>query len=309
MEAQTLPDDAVILSWLDDDVETCSFIDYWFGERQQNALRRLSFLLHQGGEGHAINDALRVALSRTIVTKGRGASLARDVSHSRPHRFYKDNDFDVLRAFLKSAERVAARLSAQPPSGNVMVHRGDARNLVGVATSSIDAAITSPPYLNAIDYLRGHRLSLVWLGYRIGTLRAIRAGSIGSERAPEFGTDILSIERITARIGGIRDLPVRIQRMIDRYAFDLDAALAQLHRVLRPDGTAVIVVGNSTLRGVFVENDWLITALAERQGFRLVDRRVRELPASRRYLPPPASGETTLTKRMRTESVLMLVRP
>src|SRR3712207_7608036 len=51
------------------------------------------------------------------------------------------------------------------------------------------AAITSPPYLNAIDYLRGHRLSLVWLGYRIGDLRLTRAVSIGAERRPDPAAD------------------------------------------------------------------------------------------------------------------------
>lgn len=306
--AQALPDSAIALPWLDDDPETCAFVAYWFGERQRPALRRLGYALHRLGEQDAIADALRVALSRIIVTKGRGASLARDVSHSRPHRAYEAHDFEVVPAFLKSVERLAARLAAQPPSGNATVERGDARNLAGVADASIDAVITSPPYLNAIDYLRGHRLSLVWLGYRIGELRAIRARSIGSERAPESGADVSLVAGAIGELREIAALPMRTRRMIDRYALDLEAMVAELRRVLRPAGRAVIVIGNSALRGIFVENDRLVTAMAERQGFRLAERRVRELPPSRRYLPPPTSGETTLTKRMRTESVLVLAR-
>lgn len=78
-EAQALPDKAIVLPWVDDDLETRAFIDFWFGGTQQLLLRRLSYALKQRDEGDAIADALRVALSRIIVTKGRGASLAIDV--------------------------------------------------------------------------------------------------------------------------------------------------------------------------------------------------------------------------------------
>jgi DNA modification methylase len=309
LEAQALDDDIINLPWLDDDSETREFIEFWFGESQRRELRRLSYALFRRGEGDAITDALRVALSRIIVTKGRGASLAIDVSHSRPHRVYDKHDFEVVPALLKSVERIAERLEAQPPVANAAVQLGDARSLSSVATASVDAVITSPPYLNAIDYLRGHRLSLVWLGYQIGTLRAIRAASIGSERAPDVEADNSLVEELVSEIRGVSELTARIRRMIDRYALDLTAALSEFHRVLRPDRRAVIVIGNSSLRGVFVENDRLVASIAKRQGFTLHERSVRDLPESRRYLPPPTSGNTNLTKRMRTETVLTLIRP
>ena len=43
-----------------------------------------------------IRDCLWLALSRIIVTKHVGATLAWDVSHSRPHKVRTENDFDVL---------------------------------------------------------------------------------------------------------------------------------------------------------------------------------------------------------------------
>lgn len=96
--------------------------------------------------------------------------------------------------------------------------------------------------------------------------------------------------------------------MVDRYALDLAAALAELHRVVRRDGQVICVVGNSCLREVFIENDRLVIAAAERAGFRLTGWHSRELPPARRYLPPPTRGDSTLAKRMRTESVLTLLR-
>lgn len=297
----------VSLPWIDDDDETRRFVDYWFAREQQLQLRILSSEITRIDGPHG--DALRVALSRIIVTKDKGASLGRDVSHSRPHRVAVHNDFPVADEFLRAATRLAWQLEKQRPPGRVTVRFGDARKLESVAEQSIDAVITSPPYLNAIDYLRGHRLSLVWLGYRLADLRRIRGVAIGAERAPEPSADLQLANDLISSLHGIARLPQRQHRMIQRYALDLYDMVSETYRVLRPGGKAVFVIGNSCLRGVFVKNASLLIAAAERAGLRLVDEFERELPPNRRYLPPPeATRIAGLRKRMRTESVLTFVR-
>ena len=88
-----------------------------------------------------------------------------------------------------------------------------------------------------------------------------------------------------------------------RYRNDLAVTMSELARVLRCSGRAVIVVGNSTLRGVFVDNARVVTLSAAESDLRLVARETRELPAAHRYLPPPAT-EGLLSKRMREEVIL-----
>jgi DNA modification methylase len=174
---------------------------------------------------------------------------------------------------------------------------------------SVDAVITSPPYLNAIDYLRGHRLSLVWLGYRLGELQSVRSTGIGAERRPDAGADRRLIAELTGEIRTLRHLPTRSERMVERYALDVHDMLVEMRRVLKEGGKAVLVVGNSCLSGVFVENSRIVTTAASRAGFNLVASDERPLPPARRYLPPPSDREKSdLQKRMRTESVLTLVR-
>jgi hypothetical protein len=96
------------LSWIDDDADTANFIDYWYDAPQKKQLR--SLLVSLRWSPPAVRDALRLAISRTIITKDRGASLARDVSHSRPHRVQDTNSFDVYAAFLRAARRIADQL-------------------------------------------------------------------------------------------------------------------------------------------------------------------------------------------------------
>jgi DNA modification methylase len=185
--------------------------------------------------------------------------------------------------------------------------RGDC--LDTIASETVDTVITSPPYLNAIDYLRGHRLSLVWFGYQLGQLRTVRAESIGTERAPDRTADLRRAREIISELELIERLPPRILRMIERYLHDLSLMIAEIHRVLRPSGRAILVIGNSSIRGVFVENARALVRIAEQAGLRLVNVVERELPPARRYLPPPVSSQhAALLKRMRTETVLSYVR-
>ncbi len=287
---------------MDHDEETESFISYWFADEQRGDIARLAAVLKD--EGGPIGDALRLSLSRIIVTKDRGASLARDVSHSRPHRVRETNDYDVCKGFSRSVEQLATRLDRHPPCGSVVVESGDARDLP-LDANCVDAVLTSPPYLNAIDYLRGHRMALVWLGFDVRYLRAIRSTSIGTEKGLAKSEDRRLADALAVGMGTLEKLGDRDMRMVLRYVLDMFAAVSEIARVLRVGGTATLVVGNSSLRGVYVANDACIASAADRVGLSLIDRSERPLPASRRYLPPPNSGDSShLHKRMRTEVVL-----
>src|SRR3546814_1744021 len=95
--------------------------------------------------------------------------------------------------------------------------------------------------------MRGHRMSLVWLGYRLDELRTIRSTTIGAERGAD--TDIDSAMRDVANaMCDIQALTPRQRRMVERYAGDLVSMLEQVERVLKPSGQATLVIGNSCLK-------------------------------------------------------------
>lgn len=291
---------------VDADEETRAFVRFWFdlaARRQLAALSDAIRALHSSD----LKPFLWCALSRLIITKDAGASRALDVSHSRPHRAFElgpRRPFDYfLRAVTHVAERAPFDADATEPS--IEVHRGDARRL-RIPANSVDAVVTSPPYLNAIDYLRGHRLALVWMGRQIGDLRNIRATNIGSERAavqvpPGYVAEAAAAAAPTLRGRG-RD-------WFQRYAGDMDQVLAEVGRVLRDNGRAVLVAGDSQTQRKAVRNSVLIARLAASHELRLVARHRRRLPPNRRYLPPPGASEANaLESRLRTEVVLFFTR-
>lgn len=291
------------LEWIDSDPETLAFVEYWFGEEQRADLRRLAAAMEAEREGGATIEleAAMLALSRLIIVKEKGASLARDAAHSRPHRVGTSTVFDVLPRFEKSLEWVRARLSRRTAKAFATVGPGDCRKLP-IAAASVDAIVTSPPYLNAIDYMRGHRLSLVWFGHRVAELRGIRGASIGTERRADATPDAI---KVRAAMGDIDALPRRLQGIVDRYAADLISMTREMHRVLARGGEATLVVGNSCLKGIFVNNADAVAEAARMAGLEATERADRDLPPQHRYLP---LSNGSLAKRMRTETVMSFRR-
>lgn len=305
VEAMSKRGDAAV-PWIDKSPETLEFVEYWFAEPQRLQLRRAAAAIakmeEEGRHPASILNFLKIALSKTIVTKENGASLARDVSHSRPHRVATSNEYDVCVGVRRAADQILSRLDDFEAIGSAKVYLGDARKLA-LASRSVDFVLTSPPYLNAIDYMRGHRLSLVWLGYSIPELRGTRSSSIGAERGPDKASPdgaFAGIERAMVTDG---KLIARHSAMVRRYAEDVYRMMSQVARVMREDADAVLVVGNSCLKGVFVQNSEGVAEAARQVGLCLTNTAERELPGNQRYLPI-SQGSGALDKRMRTEVIL-----
>ncbi|MDB5413944.1 MAG: hypothetical protein JWR10_2279 [Rubritepida sp.] len=309
-EAAKLEPCSIALPWIDDSIPASEFVRYWFGGSQISSLRQISYLLSEPERLEISTDAadvLRVALSRIIVTKRQCASLAQDTSHSRPHRVSIESDYDVYKGFAQSVLAVRRRLAAMNGIGSAQIGSGDARDLKVVGDGTVDAVLTSPPYLNAIDYLRGHRLSLVWLGHKLEDLSAARSASIGSERRPDEPIDQNFYADMKGAMGEINDLPRRYVGMIERYIADIYRMLAEVIRVMKAGTQATFVMGNSCLRGVFIHNSEALSVAATKVGLTLLSRIERELPPQHRYLPTPSVG--ALGKRMRSEVILTFAKP
>ncbi len=291
-----------------DDPETQKFAEYWFAAPQRCQLNRLSRELDEIDDD-AVRRALQVALSRTIITKTPKASLAADTSHSRPHRVVAKSSYDVYRGFETSVASLKKLLDDRSLVGQAEVRRGDARAL-DLPDSSVDLVITSPPYLNAIDYLRGHKMSLIWFGYTIPELRMIRSNSIGAERALK-GNVLEQVSEIVQYTVDSVNAPDKLpMATIMRYAHDLVLFSHEINRVCKSGSEVVTVIGNSTLRGNYIQNDVLVRKAYEHTGFVVVTRTEREIPENRRYLPVRTTNlESAMAKRMRSEVVLTVKKP
>lgn len=291
------------------DVETRAFVRYWFDDYARRQLASLSAAIRRVRD-YATRDVLWCGFSRLIITKSAGASLAMDLSHSRPHREFTHAPVKPFNRFIAAVETVVSncpQISVVAVGPATVVKLGDARKL-DVEKESIDLVLTSPPYLNAIDYMRCSKFSLVWMGYNVGDLRQIRAGSVGTEASSTQALEANWVKGLIKQLALKPKLSTRDHALLAQYVWDMGNALAEVARVLKAGGRAVYVVGDSTVRGTFIRNSSIVAAVAQERGLTLHSKHSRTLPANRRYLPPPKRGASaaSIEGRMRREVVLEL---
>lgn len=319
------------------DKQTAHFIDYWFARETQ---LELIALIHQIEklEDQQEKEFFQLAFSACIITKSGGVSLAFDLAHTRPHRAkiaYTSsgelvlgadylNDLSPRITFLTKKLKSAiaefrkrtqqninsvADLISQPFSPEI--HLGDAQNLASVQNSTIDLIVTSPPYaVNAIDYMRANKFSLVWFGYSLAELGDTRRNCIGGESALGFTFENLSpyTAKIVARI---KQVDAKRGQSLHRYYSEMTRILREAFRVLKPDRTAVFVVATSLIRDIDTETQRCLAEIGETVGFVPPKIGVRRLDRNRRMMPAGHRIDTDsqIQKRMHEEFVIGYYKP
>lgn len=287
-------------------------VDFWFDRGVASDLTRIRHAL-AGVDSPELKILGAIAMSSMIVAKGTGSvANARDVAHSRAHRYTTPRTVEpaVMQIWTKRVQKVAKTLQALEIEAEFAptVAIADARDLP-VKGGSVDLIVTSPPYFNAIDYPRAHKFSLVWLEGIFGALDVDYSkvsteliGSVRVRKGSPSARDRRSL-RSSATVGATSNhLSGSLKRAFDTYAEDLDSALAEMSRVLRRDGRAFLVVGDSRVRDVEIANHVIVMELASGHGLQTQVIGHREIDPSRRQMPIKGG----LANRMRREELLLL---
>jgi DNA modification methylase len=311
--------------------ETIEFINYWFDIETQLELLALICEI-QKIQNTDLKRFFELALSAIIITKSGGVSLALDLGHTRPHRaklvYSKSgkciegiefvnlpaNKTRHLTKYLRSPidefeKRVLNNLKGilekKGIANEAHILMSDAQQMP-LSNNSIDLIVTSPPYAsNAIDYMRAHKFALVWFGYSIDDLSNKRSEYIGSELINKYEFEDLPIysNQIVTKL---KNKDVKRGLVLHRYYSEMTRVMREMYRVLKPGKAAIVVVGNSQIKGIDTETQNCLADIGRSIGFEVPAIGVRNLDRNRRMMP--AGGKLDLTsqiqKRMHKEYVI-----
>jgi hypothetical protein len=171
----------------------------------------------------------------------------------------KKSALPIKDAFRRKVKRMVNDLEQNPVSGpEPDVYLGDARGM-DLPDNSVDIIVTSPPYLNNIDYSKVYGLELSLLEMSKSAAQEVRMRSVRSF----IGRD-MKVRQIPHEVGEIGDkIPI-----IGTYFSDMEESIKEMHRLLKPGCAAYIIVSNSVIHETHVLVDEILAEIGERIGFK-----------------------------------------
>ncbi len=248
-------------------------INKWFCEQ---SVIELSFLKHYidllTEENTKVRDYFYVVFASII----RKCSNADDVSPKPyistrfkkipkiPFELFFKNEELYRPAIIEFSNRIA-----DFNCDSILLDSNDAKNVNYSGT--VDLAVTSPPYINAYDYVRSLKFEDVWLGLAdLETLRKNRKNYVGSEVKNENIINYQFIKNsntLIDKLNIMENLDKKRKIVISNYFEDMANNIMSVRSALKKDGYYVLVVGDSTIRNINIPTGKILSEIAQKIGF------------------------------------------
>ncbi|MFX1264129.1 MAG: DNA methyltransferase [Promethearchaeota archaeon] len=256
-----------------------NYRDTWFRDHVLRELGMISESILETDFSESVTDFLRVVFS----------SIIRDVSNADPHctrtvirknLVKKIEPGDTITRFCTALSkqiegmRELFDLSQRQELGTVQVPEGNAIE-TELDDDSINLAVTSPPYINAVDYPRTHQLEMYWLGLvEDGPLSNMKRRYIGTETVYKKEYEQLRVsdlETLDPILAKIFEQDPRRSFVTYKFFEDMELQFQEMSRVLEPGGHYCVAIGNNVIRGIEVPSHEVLCEIAtsDEIGFRI----------------------------------------
>ena len=176
----------------------------------------------------------------------------------------------IMEKAFDTYHRVIQLMSVRPSPSSQVIYRGgmdssdlEAWNKLQFPSCPIRAVITSPPYLQAQEYIRTAKLELYWLGYGEEEVRAVSRMEIPYRKAPK-SIIIPTLEKIRKHLNR-----PDLHAILDSYFYYTISALENAANYLASGGYLCIFVGSPKIDGIEVETWRIFAEYFTGQGYQL----------------------------------------
>ena len=243
-----------------------SNIAYWYAPEILEVLSRYwGFINNTDGGVYftIIKSALLKVNKRFSYTEDRTPKLARSkrklnaIEELLKENWQEQLDemlYSLSLKILKSLNDFVMHTQQHQNEGTPEIHwQGGVDSSYATVPRECDALITSPPYLQAQEYIRSTKMDLFWLGHTEEEIQELSRLEIPYRKA----------DRViqTETLDKVRDKLTRddLHKRLDSYFCHTINALENSMKQLKPNAAACIFVGNPRIDGITVEL-WRILA-------------------------------------------------
>jgi len=276
----------------------CETIEHWFTKDAISKLSIIRTLINQIPEKFGdnkkvkdIQDLLLICFSSIIrkVSNADDESQKTYVSHTKIKEPKEVNSLFLsqLDLFVDRAIKFSATTSLKTKSKIIVSSSADSleKKLKGM---KIDLAVTSPPYIKAIDYIYNQMVELFWIGdlFQMQTQtkqNEKKTHYIGNKQISkvEFKNytpynTILSIEKLDEKLKEVYDTDEKNGHKHSYVAFkyfaEMEKHFLEMSKCLTTGTHYVLVVGDSNVSDVFFDTASFLIEIAARNGFRITNK-------------------------------------
>ena len=254
-------------------------IDYWFTPSQKAKIAFLYEKVFHLEVNDDIRDFFHVCISH--ILKNCSWWLQ---SGTKPQRDMKKEPADPFDEFCRHCKKM---MGWNENFYNELNHRGyldvpcaihldDARH-TSIPAESINAIITSPPYVTSYEYADIHQLTAYWMEY-ISDIHEFRKKFIGSSYS---GNGLLTVADSKQAQKIVNDLSKKSRHIacdVAQYFNDMKEVAREMARVLAPNGHACIVIGNTKIKEVQIKSAEVFYEFLRNAGLKKIEVIKRSIP-------------------------------
>lgn len=271
-----------------------------YSEKNLWVLKTIRDSIEEHSPTPEIADFFRLALTDTLRTASKAGTGWPYIAPSKYHEKAERPALEVFSQTVQGMYRDLVTVLAKRRIADIETRLllMDARQSYPLEPESIDLAVTSPPYLNNYDYADRTRLEMYFWGWarswrditeKVRDKLIIAATT--QIRRTEFEENPVSPAIRTLEPMLYRELADKVSQLRERrlhkggkksydlmvagYFNDMLLIIQQVYRVLKPQATFVMVLGDSAPYGVYIPTEEYLGRLALAVGFR--DYRVQNL--------------------------------
>ena len=252
-------------------------IDYWFTPENKSKIAFLYSEIFQIEE-ITIQEFFLVSLSHILKNCSRWLQ-----SSTKPQIDKTKKVIDPFIAFISHSKRM---IKKNAEFYSTLVEKNflnipcnlkleDARH-TSILSNSVGTIITSPPYVTSYEYADIHQLTGFWFNY-IQDLKKFRKDFIGTfySQNSKLECDSEIAKEIVSDLSKLDD---RTAKEVANYFRDMHAVAKEMYRILKNNGHACIVIGNTNYRNVLLKSSEVFAELLTLEGFEISKVIKRSIP-------------------------------